>query len=126
MRFFSLLPLLAASGCYRSSGAPIEGRAAASAPAGPAPRLVWIDSGFETSRLPAASADGAAVLIGIRDDDGGRGNPNYRFELRDRRDARTAEHVVLTAPEADSMFDAGGKTASASTRPGRSITTSAI
>ncbi len=106
----SWLLLLAAAGCYRSSGAPLEGPAA-SAPAGPAPKLSWVDNGFEVQRLPAASADGAAVLLGIHDDDGARGHPNYRFELRDRRDAKLAEHVVLTVDEAETLFDAGGKTA---------------
>jgi hypothetical protein len=107
----SLLLLLAAAGCFRSSSPPLEGGAQPSSPAGPAPRLAWIDNGFDAERLPAVSADGAAILIGIRDDDGGRGNPNYRFELRDRGDKTLATQVVLTADEADKMFDAGGKTA---------------
>lgn len=106
-----LLLLLLAAGCYRSAEAPAEGLAAAPAPAGPAPRLAWIEHGFDAARLPAVSADGAAVLIGIRDADGARGNPNYRLELRDRRDARLAAHVVLAADEADAMFDADGKAA---------------
>jgi hypothetical protein len=106
-----LLVLAAAAGCYRSPGAPLEGTAPPTAPAGPAPRLAWIDNGFDASRLPAASAAGDAVLLGIHDADGARGNPNYRFEVRDRRDAVLDRHVVLAAEEADAMFDAGGKTA---------------
>jgi len=96
------------AGCYRSSPAPPPGP---TAPAGPAPRLTLEATAsptFEASRLPAVSADGAAVLLGIQDHDGGRGNPNYRFELRDRNDAKLAEHTVLTANEADSMYDAAG------------------
>jgi hypothetical protein len=54
------------------------------------------------------SADGTAVLLGIQDHDGGRGNPNYRFELRDRSDGKLATHSVLTVAEAESMYDAAG------------------
>jgi hypothetical protein len=106
-----LLVAAATAGCYRSPGVPVDHRAPLAAPAGPAPRLAWADHGFEASRLPAVSADGAAILIGIRDDDGGRGNPNYRLELRDRRDAKLAGQLVLAADEADAMIDADGKTA---------------
>jgi hypothetical protein len=115
MRFpstlLSMLLLFAAGGCYRSSPAPVKGRPAPTAPAGPAPRLTVDQSTFEASRLPAVSADGAAVLIGIQDHDGGRGNPNYRFELRDRSDAKLAGHTVLTVDEAESMVDADGPSA---------------
>lgn len=103
-----LLFLFVAAGCYRSSSAPPEGGATPPAPAGPAPHLTVEQSTFETSRLPAVSADGAAVLLGIQDHDGGRGNPNYRFELRDRSDAKLATHSVLTVGEAESMYDAAG------------------
>jgi hypothetical protein len=109
MRSSSLLLLLAAAGCYRDTAAPTDHRAAA--PAGPPPTLAWTDQGFEAARLPAVSADGAAILIGLKDNDGGRGNQNYRLELRDRRDALVAKQVVLTVDEAESMFDADGKTA---------------
>jgi hypothetical protein len=111
VRHVAPLLLLCAAGCYRSPGAPLEGTAPPTAPAGPAPRLAWIDNGFDASGLPAASADGRAVLLGIRDADGARGNPNFRLEVRDRRDAVLERHVVLAAEEADAMFDAGGKTA---------------
>lgn len=101
-----LLFLAAAAGCYRSSGVTFPRQT----PIGPAPRLAWVDNGFETTRVPAVSVDGTFILLGIADDDGGRGNPNYRFELRDRRDATLATHTVLTADEADTLFDAGGMT----------------
>ncbi len=112
MRTFPLLPwlpLLAAAGCYRSSGAPVENRVETVTIT--LPRIAWMEHGFVAVRLPAVSADGATVLLGIQDADGGRGNPNYRLELRDRGDAKLGEHVVLTANEADAMIDAGGKTA---------------
>jgi hypothetical protein len=109
-----LLLLLAAAGCYRSPGAALEPRSAPRTglvPLSAPPRIAWREHRFAAAHLPAVSADGAAVLIGIQDADGGRGNPNYRLEVRDRRDAKIAGHTVLTADEADSMFDAGGKTA---------------
>jgi hypothetical protein len=110
VRSSSLLLLLATAGCYRGSSTPAD-RPAPPAPAGPAPHLRWADNGFDASHVPAVSADGAALLIGLEDNDGGRGNPNYRLELRDRRDAILAKQVVLTVDEAESMFDASGKTA---------------
>jgi hypothetical protein len=103
-----------AASCYRSSPAPVDGRAAPTAPAGPAPRLTieaTASPTFDTSGLPAVSADGAAVLFGIQNHDGGRGNPNYRFELRSRGDAKIAAHTVLTVDEADSMYGADGVSA---------------
>jgi len=108
-RLGSLLLLVAvAAGCYRSSGTPpLEG--SAGLPAGPAPRLSVDASSFETSRLPAVTADGAAILLGIQDRDGARGLLNYRFELRDRGGAKIAEHVVLTAEEAYAMDEPGGE-----------------
>ena len=99
MRPAPLLLLLAAAGCYRGADAPIERPAPAPASAGPPPRLAWIDNGFDTARVPAVSADGAAILIGLADPDGGRGNPNSRLELRDRRDAKLGGRVVLAAAE---------------------------
>jgi hypothetical protein len=100
----------AAAGCYRSSGAPAQDRVESITVPLP-PRIVWLEHGFVGARLPAVSADGAAVLLGIQDADGGRGNPNYRLELRDRSDGKLAAHVVLAANDADAMIDAGGKTA---------------
>jgi hypothetical protein len=117
MRGSPLLPRLifaaaaaAAAGCYRSSGAPLEGRTEPVTLPAP-PRIAWREHGFVGARLPAASADGDAVLLGIADADGGRGNPNYRLELRDRQGGKLTEHVVLTANDGDAVIDAGGKTA---------------
>jgi hypothetical protein len=110
MRPSALLLLLVAAGCYRSPGAASEHRTEPVTLAAP-PRIAWREHRFAAAQLPAVSAAGAAVLIGIQDADGGRGNPNYRLEVRDRRDATIARHTVLAADEADSMFDAGGKTA---------------
>jgi len=114
MRLPALL-LLVAAGCYQGTGCyhgasapPAGGPGPAAAPAGPPPRLAWTGHELDASRLPAVSADGAAVLIGIEDNDGGRGNPNYRLELRDRLDAKIDRHTVLTVDEVDALYDADG------------------
>lgn len=104
-----LCPLaLLAAACYRSSDAPPTGPGPSGPPAGPPPTLAWAEYSFETTRLPAVSADGAAVLLGLEDNDGGRGNPNFRFELRDRGDARIGGHPVLTAAEYDQLQGTDG------------------
>lgn len=109
MRLPALLLLLPLAGCYRGDRAPpAPAPEPAAAPAGPPPRLAWTGHEFEASRLPAVSADGAAVLIGLEDNDGGRGNPNYRLELRDRLDAKISRHTVLTVDEVDALYDADG------------------
>jgi uncharacterized protein (DUF736 family) len=100
-----------AAGCYTSSGAPPSGiaPAAPAAPAGPPPTVTWIDNGFDTTRLPAVSADGSKVLIPTQDSDGGRGNPNFRVAVKNREDAEVGTKVVLTVAEAEPMFDGSGK-----------------
>jgi len=98
--------LLLAAACYRSSDAPPAPPAPA---AGPPPTLAWAEHNFETTRLPAASADGTAILLGLQANDGGRGNANFRFELRDRSDARIAGHSVLTVDEFDQIQGPDGK-----------------
>jgi hypothetical protein len=55
------------------------------------------------------SADGAAILLGLEANDGGRGNANFRFELRDRSDAKLAGHSVLTVDEYDEIQGTDGK-----------------
>lgn len=94
----SCLALAGAAGCYRSS-TPAEPAAPAVITA--APSVAWSDGRFEATRLPAVSADGAVVVIAIRDQDGARGSPNLRLELRARSGTAIAKHVVLTVEEAD-------------------------
>jgi hypothetical protein len=96
---------LLAAACYRSSDAP---PAPPATPAGPPPAIAWAEHNFQTTRLPAVSADGAAVLLGLEDNDGGRGNANFRFELRDRGDAKLATQSVLTVEEYDQIQDGSG------------------
>lgn len=104
----SLTPLLLLAACYRSSDAPPATPGPGDVPPGPPPTLAWTGHQFESTRLPAVSADGTAVLLGLEDNDGGRGNPNYRFELRDRRDAKLAGHPVLSVDEVEALQDGEG------------------
>lgn len=118
MRHALLLPAsltalaIAAAGC-RSPGpaAPIEGRSGSTSPPGPVPTLTWNPSNysFDAQHVPAVSGDGARVLVGIADPDGGRGNPNYRFELRDRKNGKVGERILLTTEEAEKMITEDGQ-----------------
>ena len=105
----AVLVLALGAGCYRSPGPPPSGTAPAAdpTPAGPPPRVTWADNGFNTTRLPAVSADGSQVLIPTQDSDGGRGNPNFRVVIKDRADVEVGTKVVLTVDEAGSVFDGG-------------------
>ncbi|HWO25289.1 MAG TPA: hypothetical protein VNO30_41400 [Kofleriaceae bacterium] len=109
------LLLLAVASCHRAPAAPrIEGRASADVHADAAPRLTWneqdVYNQFDAPRLPAVSASGAAILLGIRDMDGNRGNANYRFEIRNRRDAKIAGYTVLSIEEGGTIFEPDGGT----------------
>lgn len=94
----SIVCCLALAGCYRGGEPPMNGGSSAPPPAAPAIALGDNDV-FQIDRLPAVSADGARVLIAIIDQDGARGTPNLRLELRDRSDTALAKHVVLSVEE---------------------------
>jgi len=98
LRFVTLLSLAA---CATAAPAPIANQPAhPNAPSTPAPVLSVSDV-FALSRpFPLVSSDGTVVLLAVEDGDGGRGYPNLRFELKDRRDKIIATHVVLAADEA--------------------------
>lgn len=83
-------------------------------PLGPSPTVAFDASAgdfgaFQTTGLPAVSHDGTRVLIEVVDNDGGRGAPNLTLAVRDRADAKLAEHVVLTADDAAGSPDDGGE-----------------
>jgi hypothetical protein len=67
--------------------------------------VAWGDNSFTTTRLPAVSADGAAVVIAIQGGDGARGNPNLRMVVKDRADAEVVKKMILTASEAQEILD---------------------
>jgi hypothetical protein len=106
----ALASTLALGGCYRSSGT--AGPAAQPpGPVGPPPRLAWAEHEFQATGLPAVSADGATIVLGIQDNKSPAGFANYRFELRDRRDGKIKVHGVLTAKEAEPLYTEDGQLA---------------
>jgi len=95
----------------------IEGTAPPiAAPTMPPPSVRWIDNGFDEVGLPAVARDGALVVYGKIDGDGGRGNPNLTIVTADRKDAIASQLIVLGVDEVDTMFDAAGMTAPMRTR----------
>lgn len=100
---------LAAPACWSSTPAPPIG-SSAPPPATPAPTISWAGDHVVARTLPAIASDGSVVVLGIELADGGRGNPNYRLELRGRDDRIRWSHDVLAADEVDSgaFFDEAG------------------
>lgn len=106
--------LIVTLGCSAPTRPPptIEGRAAPATPAtGRAPNVAWIDNGFDANGIPAVTSDGAQVVLAFIDNDGGRGNPNLRLVVRGRTDRDVETKVVMSVDEAETLFDASGKTA---------------
>lgn len=101
--------VLATSACWSSQPAPTS-PASPDAPAAAAPTIAWEDHHLVDRLLPAISADGSVVLLGIEEPDGARGNPNFRLELRGRDDRTQWSYEVLTVQEVDSgaFFDESG------------------
>ena len=99
LRFVALLSLAA---CATTAPAPITNQPAHPAPPATAAPVLSVGDVFALSRpFPLVSADGAIVMLAVEDGDGGRGYPNLRFVVKDRRDKILATHVVLAADEAD-------------------------
>lgn len=109
MRASLLITAVAAACGGTSAPSTIEGHAPpASHPATDAPKVTWIDNGFETPGLPAIARDGSRVVLPIHVDDGGRGAPNLAITVRDRHDADLETTQILAVDEVDSMFDEHG------------------
>lgn len=101
---------VAVLGACRGASPPIlEGRSAAAAPTTPPPAIRWAGApGLAVERLPAIAADGSVVVLGVRREDGGRGNPNLAIVAVDRADRVIRQEVVLAPDEADTLVDAAG------------------
>lgn len=77
-------------------------------PSGPPPTLAWQPpTGFSVERMPALARSGELVLLSIADSDGGRGFPNERVELRDRRDHVVERIDVLAADDYERLVPDG-------------------
>jgi hypothetical protein len=99
---------LAACGSSAPSPEPVlAGQSTRRAPTTPAPRISYRDARFDAPALPAIARDGEVAVVAMMDNDGGRGFPNLRVEVRDRRD-RTVEQIdVMTANEFETLVPDG-------------------
>jgi hypothetical protein len=99
--------MLALVACSSSPGREIKN----SAPSGPTPIVRrGGEYGLTADNVPAVSADGAQIVVAVREPDGDRGLPNLTLVMKDRDDALLARHVVLSVGEADQFLDdADGK-----------------
>jgi hypothetical protein len=88
---------------------PLQGRGTRPATSSaPAPAIGWSETGFAPTGLPAVASDGTVVVTARRDEDGGRGNPNLTIIVTDRRDAVIKRVSVMTAEDAETMYDDRG------------------
>lgn len=111
---FALVLLAAACG-GSSKNASVGNGGGPTGPLGPAPTVSFDTTegdwgAFHTTGLPAVSHDGTRVIVEHVDNDGGRGAPNLALVVRDRADAKVAEHVVLTADAAAGADETGDMT----------------
>jgi hypothetical protein len=99
---------LAACGSSAPSPEPaLAGYATRPAPTTPAPRISYRDARFDAPALPAIARDGAVAVVAMIDHDSGRGFPNLRIEVRDRKD-RVVENIgVMTANEFETLVPDG-------------------
>jgi hypothetical protein len=95
-------------GCGQPHAAAVSnvGSGATAPPTSPPPTVSYTstDNDFGTltwTGLPAASADGQAVMLPVVDDDGARGMPNLALVERGRDDRALATRVVLALPTGD-------------------------
>jgi hypothetical protein len=108
MRLACLLVLACACSSPAPAQTPLQGHSTASHPLTPPPSIRWAERTFVADRFPVVASDGSVVVLALIDSDGGRGNPNLRLEVRDRRDALVERHVVMTAAEAEQFLDDAG------------------
>jgi hypothetical protein len=86
----------------------LSGHGAATPPTGPAPRIKFANGAFDDSEgLPAVARRGTVVVLELRDNDAGRGNPNLRLEVRDRRDKPSEKLAVMAANEFERLVPDG-------------------
>ena len=81
--------------------------APAATPTGPAPTIALGERGFETPGLPAIARAGDLVVLPIIAGDAGRGSPNLRVEVRDRRDKLAEAIEVMAADDYEELVPDG-------------------
>lgn len=96
----ALLLLLVACG----SSAPISNLAKARPDA---PQIAWSRDRFAWTKLPAIARDRSLGVVPLVDNDGGRGFPNLRIEIRDKFDQTTQGINVLTPNEYERLVPDG-------------------
>lgn len=97
----ALLLLLVACG----SRAPIAKNEAK--PRGNAPHIAWGQDRFAWTGLPAIARDRTLGVVPLVDNDGGRGFPNLRLEIRDKFDQTTQGINVLNPNEYERLLPDG-------------------
>lgn len=110
MRHLALVSSLCLAACGSSHKAVVvEGRGSdgGGEPATPAPEVTLDDHGFRTPGLPAVSMDGARVVFGETESDGGRGYPNLKVVARDRNDKVIESITVLRVDEFENAMGPG-------------------
>ena len=107
--FGSIVALAACGGAKASAPAPdpVPSNVAVPVRSTPAPAITWQDGGFHTDRLPAAARGGEVAVVAVRDNDGGRGYPSLRIEVRDRSDKLIQTIPVMTANEFEALAPGG-------------------
>ncbi|HEY5926485.1 MAG TPA: hypothetical protein VIV11_32585 [Kofleriaceae bacterium] len=104
---FAALAVVACSAPSPSSPPPLSGRKVTVAPTTPAPRINYRNAELDFPRLPAIARSGKLIVCALEDNDGGRGNPNLRLEIRDRGDRLVEKLVVMTPSELDTLVPDG-------------------
>ena len=107
MRVLALLLLISCGSSHKAVVVEGRGTDTNGEPATPAPEVTLDDHGFRTPGLPAVSADGARVVVGETESDGGRGYPNLRVVARDRNDKVIESITVLKASEFENAMGPG-------------------
>lgn len=109
MRALVAVALAACGSSTRSPEPALAGRTTRSAPTTPAPRISYRDAQFDAPSLPAIASTGAVAVVAMIDNDGGRGYPNLRIDVRDRRDRVVEPIVVMTANEFETLVPDGSR-----------------
>lgn len=109
MRWLAVSVALAAACSTPAVSPPAQNRHVAPVVAsGPAPRIAWSEHAtFDTTQLPVVARSGELAIVAAIDSDGGRGFPNLRLEVRDRRDRLVEKLVVMESNDFEQLVPDG-------------------